>query len=339
MAVNPSARFDTIALIGQSFRKAAQASPSEFRVVFERLRGAYPEEVAKLSVSHIAYNGLDEIGRRVALWLCNNDLYLAPLLDPKLLSIDAARSVLEIFRSFDAQFSPKFSKLLSLENRDSDAFMLPRALELLIGLRNYEVFFPHLQVLARSSDVYVRSKAVKALCRIRPNKSLIERHSQCEDSRVRANALEAIWHIKTDEAKSILEASVGDEDHRVALNALVGLYFLDEPSALERMLQLAEHDSIRFRRAVVWAFGLIADPRAKGALEKMLSDPSPVIQTNARRALAKLPAEPSETGEIPRDLLDFSDDTVIPTEAPIVEVANEQPVEPTHWQTPSFKVL
>ena len=51
---------------------------------------------------------------------------------------------------------------------------------------------------------------------------------QSLDPRVRAGAIEALWHHPNDDTRSMLEAALADPHHRVMGNALVGLYGLGE---------------------------------------------------------------------------------------------------------------
>ena len=322
------------------FGLVAHSSPKEFPAAFDQLRRRYPAEIAKLCVIHIAENGLDEIGEKVVGWLRIGELYLRPLLDPNLIRIDAARKALQALRASDDLFSFKFSKVLTPEDENFDPALLPRALELLVGLDNHEIFLPRLQVLTKYPNAHVRSKAVKALCQIRPSKSLVERQLQVIDSRVRANALEAIWHVKTDEAKGIFLSALTDCNHRVVLNALVGLYFLNEESALDNMLAFASSESVEFRRAATWALEFIADPSTRTALLTLASDSLPGIRATAQKALAKLASEPSEPQGMSGESVELQreagpDRTVLP-DAPFDRTPVIQAPE---FLTPSFTLL
>jgi hypothetical protein len=289
-------------LARQFFSKAAPLSAQQFRSVFERLRNAYPADMARLCIAHIAENGLDPLGRKVFGWLCSENLYMGALLDSEFLSLALAQRVLEVFRVSDSQFSSRFSEVLTPDGPNFDRSVLPRALDLLLGLEDYQTFVGILKVLTTDSDPYVRSKAVKALCQIRPTKAVVERQMQQPDPRVRANAIEAMWHVASDEAAAIFRSAATDCNHRIAFNALLGLYFLNDATALQRMLELATSNSVEFRRAAVWAFGFIADSRTRSALEKLQLDPSPAVRLQASRALAKLGREPEAITECAQPL-------------------------------------
>jgi HEAT repeat protein len=68
-------------------------------------------------------------------------------------------------------------------------------------------------------------------------------------------------------------------------NALVGLYYRKEPNALTMMINLTDHPSPRFRVAVVWAMGAVADRRAVPTLKKLLGDPSEAVREKAQHVL------------------------------------------------------
>ncbi len=109
-----------------------------------------------------------------------------------------------------------------------------RALALLDGLKDYSVLFPWLRGLTACADERIRSQAVKAFCKLRSNTAVILRQLKAEDGRVRANAIEALWMIQTPEAADIFREALGDRHHRVVVNALIGLYRQNDPSAFEK---------------------------------------------------------------------------------------------------------
>ena len=98
---------------------------------------------------------------------------------------------------------------------------------------------PWLRQLSNHDDQRIRSLSVKQLCQLRPNKALIERQMRSSDPRVRANAIEALWHSKTSDAKELFTTAAADPHHRVVANALVGLHFQGDNSAFTRMTELS----------------------------------------------------------------------------------------------------
>lgn len=341
--------FDRAVLVSRVLRRALESTPADFRFVFEKAKHDYPNETAQFFIDYISRQGLDGVSKKVLPWLSREYAYLDQLLDPNLLPIEPARVALEAFRVSDSQFSSKFAVVLSLNGRSVTVPVLRRALTLLVGLSTYESFIPQLQVLAKHSDPRVSSIAVKALCRARPNKSLVDRYLHSDDTRVRANALEALWHVKTDDAKAVFEASLEHSDHRIVLNAVVGLYYLGSPRALSLLESFADDPSDLFRRATVWALELLKDPRTRPILVKLLSDPDQVIRANAERALLKLPAEPAPL--VIAEVITPMPEAVQPTPEPVEVVtkaqtpppADKPPVapipDPSTLISPRFKLL
>ena len=341
--------FDRAVLISRVLRRALESTPADFRFVLEKAKHDYPNETAQFFIDYISRQGLDDVSKRVLPWLSREHAYLDQLLDPNLIPVEAARIALEAFRVSDPQFSSKFAVVLSPNGRNVSAAVLRRALKLLVGLSTYDSFIPQLQVLAKHSDKRVNSMAVKALCRARPNKSLIDRYLHAEDVRVRANALEALWHLKTDEVKAVFEECLGDPDHRVALNAVVGLHYLGSSRAISLLENFAESPSDLFRRATVWALELLKDPKTRAILVKLLSDPDQAIRANAERTLLILPSEPAPLP--PAEEIAPTPEATEPAPEPLeiaAEVQTPLPVEqrpvapvpdPSTLISPRFKLL
>jgi HEAT repeat protein len=87
-----------------------------------------------------------------------------------------------------------------------------------------------------------------------------------------------------------LEFATQDPHHRVAINALVGLFQQGDASAIERLSNHARHGSPAFRIAAAWALGLTGKPEAWPALNALRDDPVPHVRESALRALEKVPA-------------------------------------------------
>ena len=74
--------------------------------------------------------------------------------------------------------------------------------------------------------------------------------------------------------------------------------------SLESLSKMALEDKSGFaRRAAAYALGLLGDPAAKPALEKMLKDPEPLVRNNAEAALTML-AQAASIGPYGTDLAD-----------------------------------
>ena len=268
----------------------ALSSPERFPAFFRKYRDLYPEEVTHACLLHLSEHGSDKTGRQMMVWLCLSADYLPALLDPKLLSLEAARRAAAILCQADQQYLARLVNLGEQPDSLSVHRLLNRALELVDVVTNKDSLIPWLRQLTNSPDVRIRSKAVKALCELRPNPQLVERQLSSPDERIRANALEAIWRQQTPEAEELLRHAAHDPNHRVVANALVGLYLIGDKTAFDRIVSLAQHPSPMFRRAMIWALGYIRDERGIAILQSLSNkDQLPAVRNKALKTLALFP--------------------------------------------------
>jgi HEAT repeat protein len=129
---------------------------------------------------------------------------------------------------------------------------------------------------------------VKALCKLKSNTTIVARQLKSTDARVRANAIEALWHSGTAEVEAIFRSALLDEHHRVVINAVIGLHFLGDASACSKLLAYTTHPNEMYRLAAVWALGYLAHPEAILALQAVAdSDISQSVRDKALNALTK----------------------------------------------------
>src|SRR5437899_3333086 len=83
-------------------------------------------------------------------------------------------------------------------------------------------------------------------------------------------AIEALWGVDTPEVRAFLHAAARDPDNRVVGNALMGLYRLEDASAVPALLKMTSHESRRFRATAAWVMGETKDARFTKALAGML---------------------------------------------------------------------
>jgi HEAT repeat protein len=164
--------------------------------------------------------------------------------------------------------------------------LLRRALNLLGDFDNLAFCVRWLQKLTRFKDEHIRSKAVKWLCALRPDMASVQRHLKSEDGRVRANAIEALWDITTEEAELVFLGALGDSHHRAVANAIVGLHPINRDLAVETLTKFTGHPSPMFRLAMVWAIAHIGDGRCLDLLRQLAQDHSSEVKDRAQKALA-----------------------------------------------------
>ena len=220
-------------------------------------------------------------------WLSASPEYLEIILDQESTGFEVARKLFVLFRHEDPQFFMKLSELADRQETPTENLRLRRALDLLGAFDDLSLFARWLQRLTYRQDGRIRSKAAKLICGMGLREALIQRNLQSEDSRVRANTVEALWGTMTKEAETIYRGALNDPSHRVVANAIVGLYSINKEAALERLKQLAEHSSLMFRLAMIWAIGKIGDRSGIELLQRLSQDKSPVVRKKAQAALLK----------------------------------------------------
>jgi HEAT repeats len=263
----------------------AKGDHAKFASFFQRVRQAYPDEVTHIVLRYIATHPDSEAGREMAAWLASNNAYLTLLFDPDFLPLEEARRAIHVMRTSDARFASKLSRAME---ETTAAGSLVRALTLLEDIEDYSPFYPRLCTLTWHPDNFIRSKAVLALCRMRPNRSLIDRQLESPDARVRANAVEALWHAAPGSATRVFQEALADDHHRVVVNALVGLYYHKDESYYDKMVALAAHPEPRFRAALAWALGRIPEPRLIPLLQTLTQDSSHEVRSRAASSLARI---------------------------------------------------
>lgn len=272
----------------QNFQNLAESDLAGFTTLFRTLREESPDEAIRCCLRYLASHELDQAAHQMTTWLTWVK-YLPFLLDEEILSVSEAAHVAGIFRQSDPQFFVSLCRLT--EDPQSDWKQVARALVLASSLGDPNVLIPWLRSLTRHPNERIRSKAVKGLCEIRSNTALIERQLQSDDPRMRANSIEAIWNSDNPDAEALFRLALSDPHHRVVANALVGLYYKNDPTALEKMIELTKHPSPDFRAAMAWALGHIGDAKGRSALEGLTSDPVLRIRVRATRTLAALPVQ------------------------------------------------
>lgn len=214
--------------------------------------------------------------------------YLERLLHPESIPLDKAVHAALILHTNDPQlFFSTFASLCSRMDEGSSERLL-RALAFLENLGHYDALLPWLRALTENAHARVRSKATKLLCKAVPMKLSVQRQLSSDDSRVRANAIEALWFHQTPESTIIFRNALSDPCHRVVANALIGLYYQNDDTAMPKLIALSQHPSELVRAAVIWAFVQLDDDRAIAPLKSLVNDSCEVIRAKAANGLAKL---------------------------------------------------
>jgi hypothetical protein len=188
-------------------------------------------------------------------------------------------------------------ELNSMVERNSDQIeRMIRLMDLLVPSRIYRSIVR----LMHHPDKRVRSKAVLMTGRSCRDTTWVRHHLYDPDARARANALESLWGIDSPENRKLLESLVDVADNRVAGNAVLGLYRLGIPSAVNEVLRYAAHESAAFRSTAAWLIQETDDPRFMDTLSGLLRDPDAAVRKRAFQALVRLRGASSKMLQQPR---------------------------------------
>ncbi len=142
--------------------------------------------------------------------------------------------------------------------------------------------------LLRHPNPYLRSQAVKMIGRGSRSVRWVQKRLQEADSRVRANAIESIWGLDSEEARALLLATTRDNNNRVAGNALAALYRLGDHRVIPDVIKMAQHESALFRSTAAWVMGESGDPRFTESLAGMLRDSDQAVRSRSLTALGRI---------------------------------------------------
>ncbi len=270
----------------------AVSNPDQFKTFFRQIRKTHPRESLRVAFRYLAEKGTDDCAQACLLpWLLMID-YLDALLDPEFVPVGTAQRAADQLAGKDPRFFIQFLQWTKRPNEVRDRLL--RGLAITDGLSDASALFSWLKTLTVAPDERMRAQAVKVICRVRANPLLVERQLQSKEFRVRANAIEALWGLQTEEAKAMFEKALEDTHHRVIMNGLIGLFYQKNASAFPKILECAHHPFEMHRAAAIWAMGVVGDPSAIPVLTAVAeTDPSAHVREKAGQLLTRLSAKAS----------------------------------------------
>jgi HEAT repeat protein len=232
-------------------------------------------------------------GLYVIKLLIGRDLLVDALCDPAL-SREQAIAVGRAASRIDPITYVTLAKFLAERGAPDDTVRpaeLMRLMEVMVEVSGFARVFPSLKRMSRHPNPNIRSKAVLLVGRGSPASGWLQNRLSEPDPRIRANTVESLWGLGTDEARALLLAAARDDNNRVSGNALLALYRLGEPSAEPALRKMAENDSAQFRATAAWAMGEIAEPQFAVLLARLVADSSQIVRKRAFSALGKVAAK------------------------------------------------
>ena len=254
--------------------------PNDVRAALKHWNGARPDELARVAVQHLSHVQNGPAEEYLARLLATNGVYMKYLLSPTVLNDTEAAAAAKLFSAADLAF---FRRLVNSSEAQERIDTINRTFEIVHALGRASIVVPWLQRMTRHRDPRVQSKASLMFCGLYGNPQLVERQMASPDPRVRANAIEALWHMNKLTCRSILEKATADPHHRVALNAALGMYYLNQTA--DYLISFASHHNPAFRMAAAWAIGQTRDQALRKYIEILCEDPNENVRESAQRAL------------------------------------------------------
>ena len=225
--------------------------------------------------------------------LVANDL-LEPLLCEGSLQVEQAAAAVRMAIQLDPMVEIGLARHLAegvtAGTRPLLAANASRLLDILARVSDGTRILPSLARLLHSTDAGLRSKAALIMGRSNRSATWVQSHMSDADPRLRANAVEGLWGVETEEARDLMLAALRDANNRVVGNALYGLYAMGESASLAEAIKLAAHTDAVFRATAAWVMGETGDSRFREPVARLLRDPHPMVRSRALRSVACIKA-------------------------------------------------
>jgi hypothetical protein len=257
-----------------------------------RLLGKDPEALLR-SACRILKAGSEGPGAVFAMeQLWSHPVLIAGLVDPAMLPLATAIELAQRWHSFDPSLDIKLlHKGFPSDDggvHEVDIIRAKRALAIVNELpANRRILLPLVNLMC-SSDERVRSKAASIYGRACQNPDWVHKQLGEGDARVRANAVESLWGQDSELVRAVLHEASRDRNHRVAVNALIGLHLSGVAGVPASLQQLALSPDPMARAAAAFGMGRVLQDELKPALEILLKDSNSSVRGRALKALIQI---------------------------------------------------
>ncbi len=260
-------------------RESALADPANFtKLAIPFLRNPEESKASEFLLSFMIGN------RLIGQFIC----------DPDLLTIEESKSLAERARKLD----PSFDVTLFREVFGADGESGSSQSKVGHGVRFIEILDPErgsalvaslVGRLLRHPNERIRSKATMHISKLNQLSRWVEQMRYDENPRVRANALEALELVcPPEQLKVWFWSCAKDANNRVAGNALIGLYRLQDMGCIPLVREMASDPREKFRATAAWVIGETGDASFADCLKPLLTDTSLLVRRNASKANAKI---------------------------------------------------
>jgi hypothetical protein len=211
----------------------------------------------------------------------------------------AARTAIQIDPSVELSLARHLADGVTTGTHPLLAANAARVLHILARVSDGARILPSLARLLHSTDADLRSKAALIMGRSNRSAMWVQSRMGDADPRLRANAVEGLWGVETEEARDLMLAALHDANNRVVGNALYGLYAMGESVSLAETIKLAAHPLPVFRATAAWMMGETGDRRFRDTVAQLLRDPHPMVRSRALRSVARIKAAMAQSASGP----------------------------------------
>jgi VWFA-related protein len=168
-----------------------------------------------------------------------------------------------------------------------------------------------LLALRDTEDEKVRSKATKTMVKLSKSVRMIKDALRDKDARVRANALELLWHPENDEIKkealSLAEPHLREPNNRARANAARVFYEAKDSLGFDTLMEMLDSHDERMRASAAWILGDVKEASATEKLRQLAKDDSSeLVVKNAEQALDKMDLWAIQVANLLKSLQEFT---------------------------------
>src|SRR6185295_8336122 len=239
------------------------------------------------SLSALAEDSESHGARYLVALLLRGDTLAQAICDPTSFSISQAAAVTRLATSVDTQFDIELARRLTSSSgiEEHEAERILKILEEASGRSRLQ---PFLAQLLTHPNARIRSKAALLIGRYNRNPGWASEQQSNEDSRVRANAVEALWELEDCDCAAFFQEAALDPNPRVAGNAIVGLYKLRDTTAIRKLHDLSNLPGLEWQVTAAWAMGETGNPHFQPTLKRLMTAGDPKLRQHAVRALSRI---------------------------------------------------
>jgi hypothetical protein len=239
--------------------------------------------------------------------LHSQNLVLKNLCDPTLFTKQESIALAKRMVRVEPTFDMKLAKMLLAAEAQPAGSEAEQETQSLAGLRLLEIMAEAsdrgrsllLAQLLNHPNVQVRSKAALLVGKSTQDVKWVSKRMVETDSRVRANALEALWGLESEDCRQVFLDALDDPANRVVGNGILGLYLLGLPAALGSVLTMITHADDGFRRTGIWLMGEMGDLRFLPVLARLMKESESALRPHVFKAFAKLKQKRSRLAALP----------------------------------------